>query len=51
MQTFFNQATLSYNGNTIASNIVQGELIEVLSVGKTVTAESYEPGDTVTYVI
>lgn len=51
MQTFFNQATLSYNGNTIASNIVQGELIEVLSVGKTVAAESYELGDTVTYVI
>lgn len=51
MQTFFNQATLTYNGNTIASNIVQGELIEVLSIGKTVTAESYEPGDTVTYVI
>lgn len=51
MQTFFNQATLSYNGNTITSNIVQGELIEVLSADKTVTADSYEPGDTVTYAI
>ena len=51
MQTFFNQATLSYNGNVITSNIVQGELIEVLSVDKTVTTASYEPGDTVTYVV
>lgn len=51
MQTFFNQATLSYNGNTITSNIVQGELVAVLSAAKTVTANSYEPGDTVTYVI
>ena len=51
MQTFFNQATLSYNGTTVASNIVQGELIEVLSAAKTATASSYEPGDTVTYAV
>lgn len=51
MQTFFNRATLSYNGNTVASNIVQGELIEVLSAAKTATADSYEPGDTVTYAV
>lgn len=51
MQTFFNQATLSYNGNTVTSNIVQGELIEVLSADKTVTADSYDPGDTVTYAV
>lgn len=51
MQTFFNQATLTYNGNTVASNIVQGELIEVLSAAKTATADSYEPGDTVTYAV
>lgn len=51
MQTFFNQATLTYNGNIVASNIVQGELIEVLSAAKTATADSYEPGDTVTYAV
>lgn len=51
MQTFFNQAALSYNGNTVLSNIVQGELIEVLSAAKTATADSYEPGDTVTYAV
>lgn len=51
MQTFFNQATLSYNGNTITSNIVQGELIEVLSAEKTSTATSYELGDAVTYAV
>lgn len=51
MPTFFNQATLSYNGNTVNSNIVQGEIIQVLSAAKTSTAESYETGDTVTYII
>ncbi len=51
MQTFYNQATLSYNGGSTTSNIVQGELVEVLSAEKTSTATSYEPGDTVTYAV
>ena len=51
MQTFFNQATLSYNGGSTTSNIVQGELIEVLSADKTATASSYVPGETVTYAV
>lgn len=51
MPTFFNQATLSYNGNTVTSNIVQGEIIQVLSAAKTATAETYEIGDTVSYII
>ncbi len=51
MPTFFNQATLPYNGNTVSSNIVQGELVEVLSAAKTATSSTYEPGDTVAYII
>ena len=51
MQTFYNQATLSYNGNTVTSNIVQGELVEVLSASKTATPSVYSQGETVTYVI
>ena len=51
MQTFFNQATLTYNGGSTTSNIVQGELIEVLSAAKTATVTSYEPDETVTYAV
>ncbi len=51
MQTFFNQATLTYNNIVTTSNIVQGELVEVLSAAKTSVTESYRQGDTVTYVV
>ena len=34
MATFTNQATLTYNGNVITSNIATGEIIEVLSATK-----------------
>lgn len=51
MATFFNQATLRYNGNTINSNIVTGELVEVLSVTKTAIPETYGQGDSITYLI
>ena len=51
MATFYNQATLTYNGGVINSNVVTGELIEVLSVTKTAVNDTYTSGDTVTYVI
>lgn len=51
MATFFNQATLSYNGNVTNSNIVSGEIIEVLSVTKSALDTTYASGDTVTYVL
>lgn len=51
MATFFNQATLSYNGNTITSNITTGEIVEVLSAEKTAILPTYEQGGDVTYVI
>ena len=51
MATFYNQATLSYSGGVINSNVVTGELIEVLSAEKTAVDTSYTQGDDVTYVI
>lgn len=51
MATFFNQATLSYNNNSTNSNIVTGEIVEVLSATKTATDTTYQPGDLITYII
>lgn len=51
MATFFNQATLSYNGNVTNSNIVSGEFLEVLSATKTAVLDDYVANDDVTYVI
>lgn len=51
MAVFTNVATLTYGDNTTTSNIVTGELMEVLSGTKTAVVDSYSAGDTVTYVI
>lgn len=51
MATFFNQANLSYNGGNTNSNIVSGELVEVLSVTKTAVGDEYSAGDTLTYAV
>lgn len=51
MATFTNQATLTYNGNVVNSNITTGELLEVLSATKTAVIETYEQDSDTTYVI
>lgn len=51
MATFTNQATLTYNGVTTDSNIITGQLLEVLSATKTAVSAVYSSGDDVTYVI
>ncbi len=51
MATFFNQAVLTYNNTIRNSNIVSGEILEVLSATKTSLSDSYRPGDDVTYII
>lgn len=51
MAVFTNQATLSYNGIVTSSNIVSGELVQVLSVSKTALERAYSVGDTVTYTL
>ena len=51
MPTFTNQATLSYNNITTNSNVVTGQLLEVLSAAKTAVADTYAEGDVVTYIL
>lgn len=51
MATFTNQATLTYNGNVITSNIATGEIVEVLSATKTAVLDTYSQGSEITYVI
>ena len=41
MATFYNQATLSYNGTVASSNITAGEILEVLSASKRAVSDSY----------
>lgn len=51
MASFTNVATLSYGGNQVSSNVVTGEIREVLTVSKTAVPATYAAGDTITYVI
>lgn len=51
MATFYNQATLSYRGRAVVSNITTGQTVEVLTVTKTALPATYRVGDTVTYVV
>lgn len=51
MPTFTNQALLSYNGRTTASNITRGEIVEVLSATKSALNPDYNSGSVITYLI
>lgn len=51
MATFYNQATLSYNGNTTTSNITTGEFIEALSALHTHIMDTYSKDDEITFVL
>lgn len=51
MALFYNQATLSYNGNVTASNITTGEIIEVLSASKDAVIDNYSPDRDTVYVV
>ena len=51
MAIFTNQATLSYRNGVINSNVVTGEIVEVLSASKNALKDEYSSGDTLTYVI
>ena len=50
-QQFTNQAQLSFQNTVISSNVVVGEITEVLSVTKTAVQNQYTPGGHVTYVV
>ncbi len=51
MAVFYNKATLSYNGIVTDSNVVTGELVEIVSITKTPLQTEYINGDVMTYVI
>ena len=51
MATFYNQASLSYNGVVTNSNITSGEIIESATLTKTAISQSYGPGDSIAYAI
>jgi len=51
MAVFYNYATLSYNQGVTNSNVVTGELVEVITVTKNAVANGYRSGDTLTYVV
>lgn len=51
MAIFTNQATLSYNGRQVNSNVVTGEIASTLAMTKTPVGTVYGPGDTIPYVI
>ena len=51
MAQFQNQASISYRGLTVNSNIVTGEVTQVLRMWKDATVNSYQTGDILTYVI
>ena len=51
MASFTNFATLSYQGRSVHSNTVTGEILETLSAAKTAAAESYSPGEDLSYVL
>ena len=51
MATFTNQATLSYNGIRVSSNVATGEMLEVLEISKTAAPDTYVPGDELTYSV
>ncbi len=51
MATFYNQATLSYNGTVASSNITAGEILEVLSASKTAVPDTYSQGSDNAFII
>ena len=50
MATFSNRATLTYNGLSVASNLVTGQITEVLSVTKSALLPTYGY-DPITYIV
>ncbi len=51
MAVFYNRATLSYGGTTTNSNVTTGEILEALTVTKSVLSDSYVAGEPVDYAI
>ena len=51
MATFYNQATLTYGGNTVNSNTTEAELLAGLTLTKNAISETYTTDGSVVYAI
>ena len=51
MAIFYNRATISFNGQSLNSNQVSGEILEALTMTKTAISGSYGIGDSVAYAV
>lgn len=51
MATFYNQATLSYKGRSVSSNIAAGEIVSVLSATKNAVTDVYSQGGELVYIV
>ena len=51
LPSFTNQATLSYPGAVLRSNIVTGNLVDVLTVAKTAVGSGYTAGEKLSYIV
>lgn len=49
MATFYNQATLSFGGNTVNSNTTEAELLSGLELTKTAVTQTYTAGGNLVY--
>ena len=51
MAVFYNQATLTYAGGAVRSNIVTGEISASVNVTKTAVSAGYAPGEQAAYAV
>ena len=51
MAIFYNRATISFNGQSLNSNQVSGEILEALTMTKTAISGGYGIGDSVSYAV
>lgn len=51
MAIFYNRATLTYNGQSLNSNQVTGEIREAISMTKTAISSGYSVGDSIAYAV
>ena len=51
MAVFYNQATLTYNNTQVNSNIVSGEIVQVITAEKNALSEDYSQSDAITYAV
>lgn len=51
MATFYNQATLTFDGRTVTSNQTEGEVVTRVTLTKTAVSTDYGPGDNIVYAV